>query len=209
MPPPSEMCHKLTAWDYRAERCSELDAPGMPSPGSVCRTHFAWLGSMCRTHFAWLGSVPVYPRCSGRHALRTRLQQLGYDLTPTELDDVFKRFKNVADKKKVRLPTLPLAAPLTAPAPALPIPVRTIVAVLMSPFFWVGSGRFELALGWHWVGLVGITDCGGRRPRGPAVRRTLPARGHLASHGPPGTPRYTPVCTSPAPPAGIPQARPP
>ncbi len=30
---------------------------------------------------------------SGRNALNTRLQQLGFDLTPQEVDDVFRRFK--------------------------------------------------------------------------------------------------------------------
>ncbi len=30
---------------------------------------------------------------SGRNALRTRLSQLGFDLPPEQLDDVFKRFK--------------------------------------------------------------------------------------------------------------------
>ena len=29
--------------------------------------------------------------------------QMGYDLSPTELDDIFARFKNVAEKKKVGL----------------------------------------------------------------------------------------------------------
>ena len=27
---------------------------------------------------------------------------MGYDLAPSELDDIFARFKNVAEKKKVR-----------------------------------------------------------------------------------------------------------
>eukprot|EP00271_Cylindrocystis_brebissonii_P013143 TRINITY_DN32753_c0_g1_i1.p1 TRINITY_DN32753_c0_g1~~TRINITY_DN32753_c0_g1_i1.p1 ORF type:complete len:704 (-),score=117.50 TRINITY_DN32753_c0_g1_i1:378-2489(-) len=42
----------------------------------------------------------VMGKHSGRHALRTRLQQLGFELEANELDDVFKRFKAVADKKK-------------------------------------------------------------------------------------------------------------
>jgi 2-isopropylmalate synthase len=37
---------------------------------------------------------------SGRHALRTRLRDMGYDLADDELDVVFKRFKELADKKK-------------------------------------------------------------------------------------------------------------
>lgn len=43
----------------------------------------------------------VLGKHSGRHALRTRLQQLGYDFDSSELDEVFKRFKTVADKKKI------------------------------------------------------------------------------------------------------------
>lgn len=50
-----------------------------------------------------------YPCCagivlgkhSGRNALSTRLRQLGHELAQEVLDDVFKRFKSVADKKKV------------------------------------------------------------------------------------------------------------
>lgn len=30
---------------------------------------------------------------SGRNALRTRLSQLGFELPPEQLDEVFKRFK--------------------------------------------------------------------------------------------------------------------
>eukprot|EP00898_Chlorokybus_atmophyticus_P002100 jgi/Chlat1/2891/Chrsp2S04657 len=43
----------------------------------------------------------VMGKHSGRHALRNRLQQLGYDLTQAEVDDVFVRFKEVAEKKKI------------------------------------------------------------------------------------------------------------
>ncbi|XP_002992921.2 2-isopropylmalate synthase A [Selaginella moellendorffii] len=42
----------------------------------------------------------VLGKHSGRHALKTRLSQLGYELESKQLDDVFKRFKAVADKKK-------------------------------------------------------------------------------------------------------------
>ncbi|GBG77015.1 hypothetical protein CBR_g23345 [Chara braunii] len=42
----------------------------------------------------------VLGKLSGRHALKTRLQQLGYDLDTQKLSDVFKRFKALADKKK-------------------------------------------------------------------------------------------------------------
>lgn len=35
----------------------------------------------------------VMGKHSGRNALNTRLQQLGFDLTPQEVDDVFRRFK--------------------------------------------------------------------------------------------------------------------
>ena len=45
-------------------------------------------------------SEMVLGKHSGRHALRARLQELGYELTTTELDDAFVRFKDLADKKK-------------------------------------------------------------------------------------------------------------
>ena len=37
---------------------------------------------------------------SGRHALRTHLKNLGYDLSDEEVNLVFKKFKELADKKK-------------------------------------------------------------------------------------------------------------
>ncbi|NLW07635.1 MAG: 2-isopropylmalate synthase [Clostridia bacterium] len=37
---------------------------------------------------------------SGRHALRQRLEQLGFKLNEAELDRAFARFKNLADRKK-------------------------------------------------------------------------------------------------------------
>ncbi|KAF8402257.1 hypothetical protein HHK36_013209 [Tetracentron sinense] len=42
----------------------------------------------------------VLGKLSGRHALRSRLLELGYELNGKELDDVFWRFKAIAEKKK-------------------------------------------------------------------------------------------------------------
>lgn len=42
----------------------------------------------------------VLGKHSGRHALRSHLKQLGYDLSDEELKRVFKKFKALADKKK-------------------------------------------------------------------------------------------------------------
>jgi 2-isopropylmalate synthase len=42
----------------------------------------------------------VLGKHSGRHALRTRLKEMGYDLSDEELKIVFKKFKDLADKKK-------------------------------------------------------------------------------------------------------------
>ncbi|MCY3574950.1 MAG: 2-isopropylmalate synthase [Chloroflexi bacterium] len=42
----------------------------------------------------------VLGKHSGRHALRVRLSELGYDVTGDELMDVFRRFKALADMKK-------------------------------------------------------------------------------------------------------------
>lgn len=43
----------------------------------------------------------VLGKHSGRHALRVRMHELGYDLDENQLRDVFQRFKELADKKKV------------------------------------------------------------------------------------------------------------
>jgi 2-isopropylmalate synthase len=43
----------------------------------------------------------VLGKHSGRHAFKTRLQELGYALSEAELDQAFARFKDLADKKKV------------------------------------------------------------------------------------------------------------
>ena len=42
----------------------------------------------------------VLGKHSGRHALRTHLKEMGYDLSDEELNLVFKKFKELADKKK-------------------------------------------------------------------------------------------------------------
>ncbi len=42
----------------------------------------------------------VLGRHSGRHGLKARLQQLGYQLSDTELDRVYERFLKLADRKK-------------------------------------------------------------------------------------------------------------
>jgi 2-isopropylmalate synthase len=42
----------------------------------------------------------VLGKHSGRHALRARLQEMGYDLGDEELNVIFARFKELADKKK-------------------------------------------------------------------------------------------------------------
>ncbi|NUM43913.1 MAG: 2-isopropylmalate synthase [Anaerolineales bacterium] len=46
-------------------------------------------------------SALVLGKHSGRHALKVRLADMGYDLEQAELDTVFERFKALADKKKV------------------------------------------------------------------------------------------------------------
>jgi 2-isopropylmalate synthase len=43
----------------------------------------------------------VLGKHSGRHALRVRLEELGYELDKDELAQTFTRFKDLADKKKV------------------------------------------------------------------------------------------------------------
>jgi 2-isopropylmalate synthase len=47
-------------------------------------------------------SALVLGKHSGRHAFRTRLNEMGYsDMSEEELNQAFKRFKRIADKKKV------------------------------------------------------------------------------------------------------------
>jgi 2-isopropylmalate synthase len=43
----------------------------------------------------------VLGKHSGRHALKTKLQNLGYELSDEDFEKAFKAFKNIADKKKV------------------------------------------------------------------------------------------------------------
>jgi 2-isopropylmalate synthase len=45
-------------------------------------------------------STLVLGKHSGRHAFADKLQQLGYHLTPEQLDRAFARFKALADRKK-------------------------------------------------------------------------------------------------------------
>jgi 2-isopropylmalate synthase len=42
----------------------------------------------------------VLGKHSGKHALREKLEELGYEISAEELEDVFVRFKDLADKKK-------------------------------------------------------------------------------------------------------------
>ncbi len=42
----------------------------------------------------------VLGKLSGRHALKERIKELGYDITKEELDHAFEKFKLLADKKK-------------------------------------------------------------------------------------------------------------
>jgi len=43
----------------------------------------------------------VMGKHSGRHAFREKLKELGYDLGENQLEDAFKRFKDLADRKKL------------------------------------------------------------------------------------------------------------
>jgi 2-isopropylmalate synthase len=48
----------------------------------------------------WKGTSMVMGKHSGSHAFRERLRQLGHKLAPEELEKAFRRFKDLADKKK-------------------------------------------------------------------------------------------------------------
>ncbi|PWA92931.1 2-isopropylmalate synthase B [Artemisia annua] len=43
----------------------------------------------------------ILGKLSGRHALKSRLSEIGYKINKTELDDLFWRFKSLAETKKV------------------------------------------------------------------------------------------------------------
>jgi 2-isopropylmalate synthase len=43
----------------------------------------------------------VLGKHSGKHAFRTKVQELGYDISDAELQIAFEQFKEIADKKKV------------------------------------------------------------------------------------------------------------
>jgi 2-isopropylmalate synthase len=49
----------------------------------------------------WAQTELVLGKHSGRHALRQRIQHLGYHLTDDQLQKVFEAFKGLADRKKV------------------------------------------------------------------------------------------------------------
>ena len=48
-----------------------------------------------------LNNEMVFGKHSGRHAVEKRLTELGYALSKEEVDDLFDRFKQLADKKKM------------------------------------------------------------------------------------------------------------
>lgn len=48
----------------------------------------------------WRGTSIIMGKHSGRHAFSERMRQLGHALRPQELDRAFRRFKELADKKK-------------------------------------------------------------------------------------------------------------
>jgi 2-isopropylmalate synthase len=80
----------------------------------------------------------VLGKHSGKHALRDRLESMGYEISDTQLDEIFARFKSLADKKKHitnsdlealvlshrrnDIPIMNLWGTWSTPAPALPTP---------------------------------------------------------------------------------------
>jgi 2-isopropylmalate synthase len=47
-----------------------------------------------------LSTKLVLGKHSGRHAFKERLKELGYELTPEEIESAFERFKHLSDQKK-------------------------------------------------------------------------------------------------------------
>jgi 2-isopropylmalate synthase len=56
---------------------------------------------MCAETVGLDGNQLVLGKHSGRHALRARLREMGYELDDDEFRQVFTRFKDIADRKKV------------------------------------------------------------------------------------------------------------
>jgi 2-isopropylmalate synthase len=52
------------------------------------------------TDVGWEATSIVLTARSGRHALRHRLEELGYKLSKDDVDEVYERFLTLADKKK-------------------------------------------------------------------------------------------------------------
>ncbi|MCL2639773.1 MAG: 2-isopropylmalate synthase [Phycisphaerales bacterium] len=55
---------------------------------------------MLPTDVGWTQSQNVLGKHSGRHAFKTRLEELGYQLADEELNKAFEKFKTLCDKKK-------------------------------------------------------------------------------------------------------------
>ena len=55
---------------------------------------------MCPEAIGLPGNQIVLGKHSGKHAFESRVKSLGYNSTPQELDKIFERFKELADKKK-------------------------------------------------------------------------------------------------------------
>jgi 2-isopropylmalate synthase len=55
---------------------------------------------MVPTDVGWAESRNVLGKHSGRHAFKTRLEELGYRLNENELNVSFEKFKTLCDKKK-------------------------------------------------------------------------------------------------------------
>jgi 2-isopropylmalate synthase len=62
--------------------------------------HSSTFEIMTAESVGWSQSRLVLGKHSGRHALKVRLQELGYDLEQEALNQVFARFKDLADAKK-------------------------------------------------------------------------------------------------------------
>ncbi|CAI5962556.1 unnamed protein product [Closterium sp. NIES-64] len=95
----------------------------------------------------------VLGKHSGRHALKTRLQQMGYDSDSRELDEVFKRFKAVAGTQSRSCPLYRLSLP--TPLPQLRWPMTWIARscevfkrfkVVQTPFPHISHVSWPLSL---------------------------------------------------------------
>ena len=95
--PPDRLRRAAQQGDRRAQR---LRARVRASTRTACSRSARPSRSWTRPPSGWRGNDLVLGKHSGRHALRQALAELGFAVDGAALNTAFKRFKEIADKKK-------------------------------------------------------------------------------------------------------------